>query len=126
MKIRTDFVTNSSSSSFIAIIRTDRNKDKSGLVEETIESIYNYGHDLKIENELMSFLCDEFYLDNELQILVNDESRIEYQKYKQYIQDGFDIFYLPQISDSGDLYYDLCNLCNLNSEEINVKNIGDC
>ena len=119
MKIRNGFVTNSSSSSFlISIDKSDYNNMQQYLNKKVkdlsfLEFAQMYIYEMVFnevdmiitnEQELMDYLRDVYSYRDDIQILANQYSLQEYQKYSDLLKNSKVLFYIKSLYDSSRVY----------------------
>lgn len=118
MKIRNDFVTNSSSSSFVIAYK---NVDNNKLLNEVISAIGN-SFEITSKEELDKYYISEYEVGecNTLEKILKNSNNvnINYQQNLKLFNDGFKIYAGYVDLGHEEIIY---NLKNINNENLNVK-----
>lgn len=120
MKIRSGFVSNSSSSSFIIAVRSSvTNEDINAFVENATENIKNFIEDMDYKSDCMDEIVEEVKqeLRNELQFILMDSSGLLLGDWK--------VFANEYSNEDGDYYafmYDYAQ--DLSTELFKFKRAG--
>jgi hypothetical protein len=121
MKIRNDFVTNSSSSSFVIAYK---NVDNNQLLDKIIEALGGK-FVITTKEELDKYYVDNYgWKDETLEEILdeNDYRKDSYEEYLKSIQNGFKIYMNTVERDAIEL---ICNLESINDENLIVK-VEEC
>ena len=90
MKVKLDFVTNSSSTSFVIAVK-DVKKDSKIKFEMEYDLTKNYHAIISNEQELIAYLYDKYAWDIENKQNIMEYFNNDFNEYKKYIDEGFTI-----------------------------------